>query len=269
MRRPILCLLIALLVPVFAGAADPRLAVHVRNQFGFPVADLKAEDFVVTLDKEPRQVARLEYVKDELADILLLVETSEIGMRLRREVEGVALLFIDRLAEKQQMGIIGYALSADLVQDLTSSKELLRRGLGRLKYGNPPALLDSVYAAVDGGFENAPGRRILVVIGSGMSAREKVKRAEVISLAQRRNTSIYAISFGRDFDLEKITEETAGDYYRGKYLKQIGHVVEAISNSFRGHYELTLPGPAVATGKLKVEVKRDDKLRVSFRPLSE
>jgi len=37
------------------------------------------------------------------------------------------------------------------------------------------------------------------------------------------------------------------------------------TSAFRGHYELVLPGAALDTGKVKVEVRRADKLRVSFR----
>ena len=87
----------------------------------------------------------------------------------------------------------------------------------------------------------------------------------MLQLARRNAVSIFAICFAGDGDLEKLTEETAGDFYRGKELRQIQQVVENIMAAFRGHYELVLPGPALDTGKLKVEVRGVDKARVSYR----
>lgn len=263
------CLALFLVVSFFSfslsAAEEPRLIVTVSNQFGFPIKDLKAEDFSVTQDKAPRTVQSATYQPDPLVDLVLLLDTSEAGAQMRGDIEQVAVLFIDRLKEKEQMAIIGYATSANLIQDFTASKMLLRRAVGRLKYGNPPALLDSIYAAVDGGFEQSPGRRVLMVIGSGLDARDKVVTKEVIEEARRKAVSVFAISLASDSDLEKITQQTAGHYYRGRQLKQIQQVVENLTEAFRGHYELVLPGPALDMGKLKVEVRSGEKPRVSYR----
>lgn len=265
MRRLIFAVVL-LVVPVLWAAEQPKLIVHVRNQFGFPIKDLKAEDFVVTEDKAPRPVTQAAWVSDDLADIVLMLDTSDIAGQVRGEIANAASLFVQQLGQKQQMAVISYAGSADLVQDFTDNKTLLLRSVVRLKYGNSPLLLDSIYAAIDGGFEHAAGRKILVVIGTGLGGRDKVTRKEVLQLAQQRGVSIYAIEFARGFDLEKLAEQTAGDYYQGRQLKQIAQVVENVASTFRGHYELTVPGAALDPAKLKVEVKRDEKPRVSYRP---
>lgn len=266
-RRPAFLLLL-FLFPGFGCLASPAaeepLVVAVANQFGFPVTDLKAEDFAVTQDKTVRSVQSARYVADPLVDLVLLLDTSEAGVRVRREIEHVAALFIDRLREKEQMAVVGYATSADLVQDFTSSKTLLKRAVAGLKYGNRPLLLDSIYAAVDGAFQSAAGRRVVVVIGTGLSARGKVTRKEVIDLARRNRVSVFAISFAADGDLDRITEETAGDFYHGRELRQIQQVVENLAAAFRGHYELMVPG-LVEGGKLKVELRRGEKMRVAYR----
>ncbi len=57
MRR-LLFALVLLAVPALLAAEQPKLIVHVRNQLGFTVKDLKAEDFAVTQDKVPRPVAQ-------------------------------------------------------------------------------------------------------------------------------------------------------------------------------------------------------------------
>ena len=267
-RKTFVVLLCALCVSVASGtsrAQEARLVVSVANQFGFPVSDLTAQDFTVTVDKAARPVTAARYQKDTLADIVLLLDTSEVGAPLRAEIQHVAALLINRLGEKDQMAIIGYAISADLVQEFTNSKTLLKRAVAGLKYGNRPALLDAMYAALNGAFEQAAGRRILVVISSGLDWRNKVDRREVIASARRNQVSVFAISFAGDGDLEKIAEQTAGHFYRGRELKQIQQLAENLASAFRGHYELALPGPPPETGRLKVEVTRGEKMRVGCR----
>ena len=261
-------LLLALLLPGSSclWADDgPRLLVTVNNEFGFPARNLKAEDFKVKYKKEVRPVEAARYRTHDLLDVVLLLETSEIGAQLRGRIRHVAGLFIDGLSVKDQMAIVGYASAADLVQDFTSSKKRLKRAVSKLKYGNPPALLDAIYAVVDGAFEHAAGRRVVVVIGSGLDWRNRVERNEVLRLARRNAVSIFAISFAGDGALKKLSKQTAGDFYSGKELRQIQQLVKNILEAFRGHYELVLPGPPLDSGKLKVEVPRGEKLRISFR----
>ena len=243
----------------------PRLLVTVSNEFGFPVRDLKAEDFKVKYKKKVRPVEAARYRTHDLLDVVLLLETSEIGARLRGQIRRVAGLFIDGLSGKDQMAIVGYASAADMVQDFTSSKKLLKRAVSELNYGNPPALLDAIYAVVDGAFERAAGRQIVVVIGSGVDWRNRVERREVLREARRNGVSIFAISFRREGDLKKLAKQTAGDSYSGKELRQIKQLVRNILEAFRGHYELVLPGPPLGSGKLKVEVPGSEKPRISFR----
>ena len=204
--------------------------------------------------KTVRSVQTARYQTHDLLDVVLLPETSELGARVRGQIRHVAGLFIQGLGGKDQMAIVGYATLADLVQDFTSSKKLLKRAVGKLEYGNPPALLDAIYAVVDGAFEDAAGRRVVVVIGSGLDRRNRVERKEVLRLARRNDVSIFAIS-----------NQTAGDFHSGKELRQIKQLVKNILEGFRGYYELVLPGPALDSGKLKVEVPRGEKLRISYR----
>lgn len=265
-------LLAALVLALAAAlpAAESRLAVTVVDAAGAPVTDLKAENFLVTLDKSPLQVARAGYRQD-LVDVALMIDTSAYTSAGRRDIERIARLFMEELGEKEQMAIISYATSADLVQDFTSSKPLLERAVANLRYGNDAAILDSAYAAVDGAFQNAAGRRVLLILSSGANGRNRVSRKDTLELAQRNGVSVFAISlsgYGQD-PLEKLAEETAGGFHSGKELRHMDQVTRNLFAAFRGHYELSVSGGSL-DGKLKVEVRRGEggreKLQVSFRP---
>ncbi len=260
-----------------APAAEPRLAVTVVDAAGAPMTGLKPENFLVFQDKKPCPVSRAEYRQD-LVDVALLIDTSAYSGQGRREIERIAGLLVGQLSEKEQMAIISYATSADLVQDFTSSKSLLGRAAGALRYGNEALILDSIYAAVDAAFQRSAGRHVLLVLSTGADGRNRVSRKETLALAQRNGVSIFAISlsgYGRD-PLEKLAEETAGGFHSGKELRQMDQLARNLFRAFRGHYELALGEPSdnpegVLEGRVKVEVKlpqgEKEKLLVSWRAL--
>ncbi len=257
--------LLTLLMP----AAQPRLVVTVVDQFGAPITDLKAEDFAVFQDKNPRQVQSAKYVKD-MVDIVLMADTSAYAASGRNDIVRFSDFFISQLADKEQMAIIGYATSADLMQDFTSSKQLLRRAISGFKFGNDAAILDSAYAALDGGFQQTVGRRILLIISSGMEGVSKVRRPEVVDLAQRNRVSIFALSLsGRSSPLDKLGEESGGAFFGGRELRQIEQISKNLLDAFRGHYELEIgPGDGKLDGKFKVEIRNPrEKLQINYRKI--
>lgn len=269
--------LLLLLLAASVSAAEPRLAVTVLDSTGLPVTDLKPENFVVLQDKSPRPVSRAEYQQD-LVDVVLMIDTSAHTGPGRAEIERIAGLLIGQLGEKEQMAIVSYATSADLVQDFTSSRLLLARAVANFRYGNDAAILDSVYAALDGAFQNSSARPVLLILSSGADSRNRVSLKDTMELARRGNVSIFSLSlsgYGKD-PLEKLAQETAGGFYGGKELRHMAQLARNLFAAFRGHYELTFAGgelspSARSEGKLRVEVRRGEggkeKLQVSFRPL--
>src|SRR6185295_2632963 len=116
-----------LILPLAALAA----ALWAENKVAVTVVDpktakaataLKAPDFVVYEAKEPRKILGAEYVTD-MVDVMLLLDTGLAGEMVRP----LASEIIQLLGPKEQMAIIAYHSSADLIQDFTSSKELLGR----------------------------------------------------------------------------------------------------------------------------------------------
>ncbi|MBS1860017.1 MAG: VWA domain-containing protein, partial [Acidobacteria bacterium] len=142
-----------LLAAILAAAPLPaatKIAVTVVEQkTGAPVTNLAAGDFAVFDDKTPRQVEDAAYSTETL-DLMLLLDTSLAG----GAVQPMARDFVAQLQPKEQMAVVAFHSSADLIQDFTSSQQLILRAISRVKYGNQPHLLDALYAAIDGGFQS-------------------------------------------------------------------------------------------------------------------
>ena len=257
---------LALLSCLTPLAAATRLLVTVTDRSGQLVNGLTAGDFTVLDDKDPRSVQSAE-AASEPVDIMLLLDTSLVG----EAVQPLAANLISQLGPKEEMAIVGFASSADLLQDFTSSRQLLTEATRRLKYGNTPQVLDALYAAIDGGFANTPFRRVIVVLTTGLEGGSRVSDKDVIRLARKNSVSIFPVYLagsGR-WLFDELAERTGGAPFRpGDLRKMRGpQPGPAIFAALRQHYVLTIAGNSEPGEKLKVRVNRPDKLFVSAMPL--
>ena len=152
-----------------AVAATKLLVTVVQQKTGKPVSDLQVADFSVLDDRTPRRVETAEF-SSGLMDVMLLLDTSLVGGM----VQPVAANLIAQLQPKEQMAIVSFHSAADLIQDFTSSKELLLRAAAGVKYGNSPRLLDALYAAMEGGFQSSSFRRVLLVLTAWKAPAESL-----------------------------------------------------------------------------------------------
>lgn len=263
MRRILLWALLA-----WPGWSATRIiATVVEQRSGNPVTDLKAGDFTVLDDKTPRRVEAAEFSKATL-DIMLLLDTSLAGAMVQPVVENV----IAQLQPKEQMAIVSFASAADLIQDFTSSRELLMRALAEVKYGNEPRVLDAVYAAVDGGFQSSSFRRVILLLSSGVDGYSRVRESDVIRLARRNGVSIFPVfvmGFERSM-FDRLARQTGGASFNLRDMKRsLGSEPAGprIFETLRNHYVLTVTGNLSLGERIKVEVKTRDKLFVSALPL--
>jgi hypothetical protein len=249
-----------------APGAIQLVVTVVEQKTGRPVTDVKAEEFTIYEDKLVRRVEGAEFGRKPV-DVMLLVDTSLVG----GIVQPLVTQFIGGLAEKEQMAIVGYAGSADLIQDFTSSKELLGQALGKVKYGNTPRVLDALYAAMDGGFESTVYRRVILLLTAGYEGDSRVTEMDVVRLARKFGVSIYPVyATGRERGLfERLAQKTGGASFSLRDLDKSGSKEPAVRvfEAVRGVYTVTITGNLGIGDKVKAEVNRPAKLRVSVMPI--
>jgi VWFA-related protein len=263
MSRAFLALVLS---AVSLSAATRILVTVIEQKGGAPVTGLTAADFTVLDDKTPRKVESAEFTRG-IIDIMLLLDTSLAGGM----VQPLADDFVAQLQPKEQMAVVSYHSAADLIQDFTSSRELLMRSIAKVKYGNTPRVLDALYAAIDGGFQSSSFRRVILLLTSGLEGGSRTREREVIRLARRNQVSIfpvYAVGFERSM-FETLARETGGASFNLRNMrnpadKQPG---ARIFEVLRAHYVVSVAGNLGLGEKLKVEVNRPERLLVSALPL--
>ena len=261
--RVLLCLG---LCSVLGHTATKMIVTVVEQKTGRPVGGLKVDDFTVLDDKSPKKVQGVEVTAGPI-DAMLLVDSSLVGQM----VQPVAASLIDQLADKEQMALVAYDSSANMVQDFTPGKDLLKRALGGIKYGNTPYLLDAVYAAIDGGFRGSTFRRVIVLLTSGFEGPSRMREWEVVKLARRDGVSIYpvyVVGAARGL-FENLARQTGGASFSLRDMSKDRGInpAQRIFEVLRSYYTLTLTGNLTLGDRVKVEVKQPQKLQVSALPL--
>ena len=247
-------------------APTKLLVTVVEQKSGRSVTGLKAEDFTVLDDKTPQPVESAEYTTGIL-DVILLLDTSLMGPM----VEPMAENLIAQLQPKEQMAVVSFHSSADLIQDFTSSKDILRRAVAQVKYGNTPRVLDALYATIDGGFQNTTFRRVILLLTAGLEGNSRVRETEVVTLSRRNGVSIfvvYVVGYEKSM-FEMLARQTGGASFNLKDMKKTSSELPGprIFNVLRSHYTLTVAGSPSLGQKIRIEVKRPEKVFASALPL--
>ncbi len=258
--------ILAILCALPAAAANKVSVTVVDAKSSKPVLGLKAEDFTLWEDKLARKAEAAEY-SSEIVDVMFLLDTSLVGEMVRP----VADEFLAQLKPKEQMAIVAYHSSADLIQDFTSSKQLLSKAVNSVSYGNSPRLLDALYAAIDTGMKSATFRRVVVLLTSGYEGDSRMEQRDVVRLARKSGVSIYPVyATGRERGLfERLARRTGGACFNLRDMRKEARaeIGARIFDAVRGHYTLTVPGNLALGEKLRVEIAKPGKWFTSALPL--
>jgi len=265
--NPVVLVLLFLISVLGCAAQTQIVSTIIDKKTAQPVTGLSAVDFQATEDKAGRRVESVEYTTEPI-DAMLLLDASLVG----EAVKPIANVFINQLQPKEEMALVQFSSAADLIQDFTSSKELLKRAVENVKYGNEPKVLDALYASIDGGFTNSTYRRVIFLLTTGYEGASRVRDPRsIVRLARKNAVSIcpvYLVGAERSM-MEELAQKTGGASFRlnpkNQELsrKQAADIVRAV----RSHYVLTLAGDGPAGEKFKLAVNRPDKLFVSYLPL--
>ena len=239
-----------------------RLPITVVDKKGQFVPGLTKNDFVILEDKVTQQV---ETFSDDLGQSLpvyvaVLMDTSPSTLgKLKFEQES-AMNFIQTVvrARKDQVLFATFDHEINLRQDFTNKLDLLDRAVSNVKTtGNQTALYDAIWQFCDEKLRTASGRRVLVVITDGEDTYSRADIRDAISIAQRTETTIFAISTKagfistvpgveagevkdkKDRALSTLAEETGGVAFFTGDMLSLERAFSKISKELRAQYLVT------------------------------
>jgi len=239
-----------------------RLPITVVDKKGLFVPGLTQRDFLVFEDRVPQQI---ETFSDDLGQSLpvyvaVLMDTSpSTAGKLKFEQES-AMNFIQTVvrARKDQVLFATFDHEINLRQDFTNKLDLLDRAVSSVKKtGNQTALFDAIWQFCDEKLRSVAGRRVLVVITDGEDTYSRANIRDAIDIAQRTETTIFAISTKagfisavpgveagevkdrKDRALVTLAEETGGVAFFTGDMLSLERSFTRISKELRAQYLVT------------------------------
>ncbi|MEP6945857.1 MAG: VWA domain-containing protein [Acidobacteriota bacterium] len=169
-----------------------------------------------------------------------------------------------------------------LRQDFTDKLDLLQSAIDKIKKpGSQTSLYDAVWEFTDQKLRSVPGRRVIVLITDGDDTFSRANLADAIDIAQRTETTIFAISTKGGFlgsvpgveagtvkdrgdsDLTKLCEQTGGEAFFTGDMLALERDFQKIADELRSQYIITYrPANQEYDGRTrKIEVRFADKNR--------
>ena len=239
-----------------------RLPITVVDKKGQFVPGLTKTDFIVLEDKIPQQI---ETFSDDLSQsfplyVAVLMDTSpSTAGKLKFEQES-AMNFIQTVVRPRKDRVLFATFDDEitLLQDFTDKLDLLDRAVfGVKKMGKQTALFDAVWQFCDEKMRSAPGRRVLVLVTDGEDTYSRASIRDAIDIAQRTETTIFAISTKagflgsvpgveagqvsdkKDRDLQTLADETGGIAFFTGDMLSLERSFTKISKELRAQYLVT------------------------------
>jgi VWFA-related protein len=256
-----------------------NVPITVVDKKGVPVTGLTANDFLILEDKKPQTIETFvnEAEARPLYIGLLMDTSSSTAGKLKFEQEA-ASNFTHTVARLRK-DLVAFATFDDdvnLLQDFTNKLDLIDKAIYSVKKpGKQTSLYDAVWMFCDEKMRSVPGRRALVIITDGDDTYSRATLRDAIDIAQRTETTIFAISTKAGFlgtvpgveagtvadrgdkDLEKLCEETGGQAFFTGDILALERAFTRVAKELRAQYVVTYrPSNNNADGSFRrIEVK--------------
>ena len=239
-----------------------RLPITVVDKKERFVPGLTKNDFLVFEDKVPQQIETFsdDIGQSESLYVAVLMDTSpSTAGKLKFEQES-AMNFIQTVVRprKDRVLFATFDHEISLRQDFTDKLDLLDRAVFGVKnLGRQTALYDAIWQFCDEKLRSVSGRRVVVVITDGEDTYSRANLRDAVDIAQRTETTIFAISTKAGFistvpgveagqvkdkedrELQRLAEETGGMAFFTGDMLSLERSFNKISKALRAQYLVT------------------------------
>jgi Ca-activated chloride channel homolog len=274
--------------PAETSVEDSSRVFEVR----LPITVLRKKELVTGLSKDDFEVyedgvkQETTFFSDEKTNppvfvgVLMDTSPSTAGkMRFSKQASMDFLHTVIRL-RKDKAAFLTFDHEISLLQDFTDKLDNLQKAVDKVKkVGSQTSLYDAIWQFCDEKLRNVKGRRVIVLVTDGDDTFSRAELSDAIDIAQRTETTIFAISTKAGFlgsvpgveagtvkdkgdsDLERLCIETGGQAFFTGDMLALERSFTKISQELRSQYILTYkPENQSLDGKVrKIEVRFTNK----------
>ncbi|HTC34360.1 MAG TPA: VWA domain-containing protein [Bryobacteraceae bacterium] len=242
------------------------VACAVDTRDGTPAGNLKAEDFKVLDDGQPREIRNFWQESDLPLTVALVADVSgsQAGY-VRSHREAIAQFLKQVIGPRDRAMVVEVAQKSWLISGLTGSSDDLGSAVERI--GAPEGKLSPLLGPVCrnasfphscGGtalwhglyytakeLKSVPGRKAIIVLSDGMDTGSDVRLNDAIEMAQSGGTVVYSMKYASPMRFLSIT---------GAIEQAVSRGLERASRETGG---LTFPNPGRKTAEVFAKIESD------------
>jgi len=224
------------------------IPVHVTTEEGLPVTNLGPENFRITEEDVPQDIAY--FSKDDAPlSVGLVYDTSGSMHNKKDEAVKAASEFFKTANVEDQFFLVEFNERPKLSVGFTSNPDDLYERLARLRTSGRTALLDAIHLGITQMKSAANTRKAIVVLSDGADNRSRHTFAEVKNLTLESDVQVYAMGIFSPTDqrkteeeengpllLDELTQKSGGRHYRVDNISDLPSISARISDELRSQY---------------------------------
>jgi Ca-activated chloride channel family protein len=236
-----------------AGVELVSLSVTVTDGAKYVTA-LDQDDFEVFEDGARQAITFFSRVQQPIALAILLDTSNSMEDKLATAQEA-AVGFVRRMRKEDAIEVIEFNSQVRIPQPFTSDPNALERAIRQTTVNGSTSLYNAIYVSLrELKKERAASaeeirRQAIVVLSDGDDTSSLVEYEEVLNLAKRSETAIYAIGLrqaesGRprfkeaEFVLRQLSQETGGRVFFPASVAELPKIYEQISEELASQYSI-------------------------------
>ena len=265
--------------PAFRSAIDVvSMNVTVIDSTNRYITDLTEKDFEIYEDGVKQEMTLFNRSNLPVA-LSLLIDTSSSMEDRMAVAQDAAIGFVRKLRPSDLGEVIGFDSRAEVLQKFTNNPADLEQAIRKTVAGGSTSLNNALYIALKGlkkipiRQEDEIRRQAIILLSDGEDTSSLVTFEDVLDLARRSETAIYAIGLMEDtaggqskgfreatYALRQLTNDTGGRAFFPADVKNLanvyGQIYDELSSQYTIGYSSKNPRRDGAWRRLVVRVTR-------------
>ena len=218
------------------------------------VTDLEEADFEVFEDGVRQPLTFFSRLQQPIALSVLLDTSASMEGKLSTAQEA-AVGFARRLRRDDVMEVIEFDSQVSIVQEFTGDIPLLEKAIQSTTVNGSTSLYNAIYIALKNLRRNRAKaaddirREAIVVLSDGDDTTSLIEYEEVLDLAKRSETAIYAVGLRQgnearrefkeaEFVLRQLSQETGGRVFFPTSAAELPRIYEQIAEELSSQYSI-------------------------------
>src|SRR5262245_5389195 len=176
------------------------------NRDGLYITDLAQEEFKISEDGVPQQVAFFGKVAAPF-HVVLMLDTSSSTKDHLRQIQNAAFTFVQQLQPVDRVKIIAFDDKVVDLNEFTSDREVLRTATNSTRSGDGTKVYDAVELAINT-LRKIRGRRAIVLFSDGMDwYSDKATFKDTVRYLDEEGVVVYPIRYDTRATTERLARQ--------------------------------------------------------------